>query len=90
MRSIQIACQKRPVKVEELDFLLRQIELGIHELGERTITTVQLGDMIMEGLALLDQVAYVRFASVYKDFRDPQEFQGILNSLKSDDSLVGP
>jgi transcriptional repressor NrdR len=84
MRSIQIACQKRPVKFEELDFLLRQIERRILENGERTITSVQLGDMMMDGLALLDKVAYVRFASVYKDFRDPEEFQGILNSLKSD------
>jgi transcriptional repressor NrdR len=83
MRSIQIACQKRPVKFEELDFMLRQIERSILEQGEKTITTVQLGDMLMDSLHGLDKVAYVRFASVYKDFRDPDEFQGILNSLKS-------
>lgn len=84
MRSIQIACQKRPVKLEELDFLLRQVERRIQENGERTITSIQLGDMMMDGLAQLDKVAYVRFASVYKDFRDPDEFQEILNSLKSE------
>ncbi|MEZ4741496.1 MAG: transcriptional regulator NrdR [Bdellovibrionota bacterium] len=84
MRSIQIACQKRPVTLDELDFLLRQIERAILEKGEKTITTIELGDMIMDSLHRLDKVAYVRFASVYKDFRDPDEFQRILNSLKVD------
>lgn len=84
MRSIQIACQKRPVKYEELEFMLGQVERRIMQKAERTIPSRTLGDMIMENLHDLDQVAYVRFASVYKDFRDPQEFLAVLGSLESE------
>ena len=81
LRSIQIACQKRAIKIEEIEFMLRQIEGKLQEMGERIVTSRQLGDLIMEGLNHLDQVAYVRFASVYKDFKDPNEFLAILKSL---------
>lgn len=81
IRSIQIACQKRPIKIEEMEFMLGQIESQLQEKGERIISSRQLGDFIMAGLNELDPVAYVRFASVYKDFKDPNEFYTLLKSL---------
>ena len=87
MRSVQIACQKRNIKIEEIEFMLRKVEGRFQELGERVVSSRQLGDLIMEGLSQLDQVAYVRFASVYKDFKDPNEFYAILKSLNKTDLL---
>lgn len=81
IRSIQIACQKRPIKIEEMEFMLGHIESKLQEKGERIISSRQLGDFIMNGLNELDPVAYVRFASVYKDFKDPNEFYTLLRSL---------
>ena len=81
LRSIQIACQKRNVRIEEMEFMLRRVESRLQEIGERVLTSRQLGDLIMEGLIDLDSVAYVRFASVYKDFKDPQEFHSIIKSM---------
>lgn len=89
-RSVQVACQKRNIKIEQIEFMLRKVEIRFQELGERVISSRQLGDLIMEGLSLLDQVAYIRFASVYKDFKDPNEFYSILKSLnKTDKALQG-
>ena len=81
MHSVQVACQRRDIRIEEIEFMLRKVEVRFQELGERTISSRQLGDLIMEGLSDLDQVAYIRFASVYKDFKDPNEFYAILKSL---------
>ena len=81
LRSIQIACQKRKIKIEEIEFMLRSVEAKLQELGERIVPSRQLGELIMAGLNNLDLVAYVRFASVYKDFTDPNEFYSILKSL---------
>lgn len=82
LRSIQIACQKRPVKLEEIEFMLSQVEKKILEKNSKLIPSKELGDMIMKNIHDLDKVAYVRFASVYKDFKDPQEFLKILSSLE--------
>ncbi len=81
IRSVQIACQKRPVKIEEIEFLVAQIEGKLQETGEHLVGSRRLGDLIMEGLCSMDSVAYVRFASVYKDFKDPNEFYGLLKTL---------
>jgi transcriptional repressor NrdR len=88
LRSIQIACQKRALKLEDLEGMLRKIEGRLQEQGERIVPSTQLGDMIMEGLYQLDQVAYIRFASVYKDFKDPKEFSATLQLLKEGSSDV--
>jgi transcriptional repressor NrdR len=82
LRSIQIACQKRNISIEEAEFMLGKVELALQEMGERIISSHLVGQLIMENLYDLDKVAYVRFASVYKDFKDPSEFQSILKSLK--------
>jgi transcriptional repressor NrdR len=87
LRSLQIACQKRKIKPEELAFMLNQVESRIQEEGEAVIPSQRLGDLLMAGLAKLDPVAYIRFASVYKDFKDPSEFQHILHTLTIDKDL---
>lgn len=81
IRSIQVACQKRPIGVEKIESLLDQIERQIQDQGERVVPSVVLGALILQRLHELDKVAYVRFASVYKDFKDPVEFMRELESL---------
>lgn len=84
-RSIQTACQKRPITYEQIDGMIARLEKTVQESAERTVSSQKLGDLIMEGLHDLDKVAYVRFASVYKDFKDPSEFMQEIRSLKRED-----
>ena len=79
--SVQIACRKRPVSINEIEELLANIEKTVQESGQRTVPSTQLGDMILSGLYTLDKVAYIRFASVYKDFQNPLQFLQELNTL---------
>lgn len=81
-RAIQTACQKRPITYEQIDSLLVKLERAVQETGERTIPSQRIGDLIMESLHGLDKVAYVRFASVYKDFKDPIEFLNEIRGLE--------
>jgi len=81
MRSIQLACQKRPPTLDDIETLLARIERKIQEGGERTVTSQALGTLVLEHLHELDKVAYVRFASVYKEFKHPREFIDELKSL---------
>jgi len=81
LRSLQVACSKRPISMEQIEEMMDRIERAIQEHGERTVPSQKLGDMIMEALHGLDKVAYVRFASVYKDFKDPDEFLAELKGL---------
>lgn len=80
-RAIQTACQKRPITIDQIDGMISKMEKILAERGERTVKSQKLGDMVMEGLHDLDPVAYVRFASVYKDFKDPQEFMSEIKRL---------
>jgi len=81
LRSLQIACRKRDITLEQLEIMLDRIERAIQEVGDRTIPSARLGDMMLSALNDVDKVAYVRFASVYKDFKDPEEFMSELKSL---------
>jgi transcriptional repressor NrdR len=81
LRSIQIACQKRPLKLEDLEAMLRAVEGALQERGERVVTSQFLGDLILTTLGLRDPVAYIRFASVYKEFKSPNEFYATLQQL---------
>lgn len=81
MRSIQIACQKRPVKLDQMEFMLSVVERKLTEAGEKVVPSNRLGELIMKGMLDLDKVAYVRFASVYKEFHSPSEFLEILKSF---------
>lgn len=80
-RGIVKACEKRPVPLAAIDKLVRDIELQAYNSLEQEMTTAQIGEMVMDGLRLLDEVAYVRFASVYRQFRDIQSFMQELTHL---------
>jgi transcriptional repressor NrdR len=75
------ACEKRPVAMIQLEAISDRAELMVQDSSEREVTTTSLGEMIMGELKNLDKVAYVRFASVYLDFKDVQEFMSELKEL---------
>ena len=74
-RSIAIACRKRPVSPERMERLASSIQRQIETSGDSEIPSARLGELVMEGLKALDPVAYIRFASVYKDFREAKDFE---------------
>jgi transcriptional repressor NrdR len=74
-RSIAIACRKRPVPPERIDKLASSIQRQVETSGESEIDSTRIGGMVMDGLKALDPVAYIRFASVYKDFREARDFE---------------
>ena len=80
------ACEKRPVSMAVIDEFVDSLERNLQDLGEREVAAKQVGEWVMEGLARMDDVAYVRFASVYRQFKDLNEFmdelKGLLNSRK--------
>lgn len=78
------ACEKRPVPLSATDELVRGIEMRAYNTYDQEITSVAIGEMVMDGLKQLDEVAYVRFASVYRQFTDIQTFRDELNKLLSD------
>lgn len=83
LRSLMAACQKRPVSLGRLEELAGDIQARLMEQPDREIPSRTLGDMVMDGLKLIDSVAYVRFASVYREFKDLPDF------VKSLELLVG-
>ncbi len=85
LAGLQKACEKRPVSVATLQEIVDRITRKIQELGESEIPGQRIGQEVMEELSRLDQVAYVRFASVYRDFKDLHAFMAELKSLIRDD-----
>lgn len=79
--AIQAACIKRPVSITDIELVVAKIEKVLMEKNARSITSRTIGDLTMDYLRSIDHVAYVRFASIYKDFKDPQEFKAELDSL---------
>jgi len=75
------ACEKRPVRVSALETVADRIEAALQERPEREISTEEIGQQVMHELKHLDKVAFVRFASVYRNFRDIDEFTNELNEL---------
>ena len=84
LQGLLKACEKRPVATPKLESIVDEIESVVQESTERELTTTEIGEMIMRGLKKLDKVAYVRFASVYMDFKDVQEFMSELKNLLKD------
>jgi transcriptional repressor NrdR len=74
-RSIAIACRKRDVAPERIERLVSSIQRQVETLGDSEIPSARIGEMVMDGLKALDPVAYIRFASVYKDFREARDFE---------------
>lgn len=89
-RSIQIALRKRPVDSERIDRAVSGIVRQLENRGEADINSRDIGLLIMDALKALDDVAYVRFASVYRDFREAKDFEEFLDQLSSDDLDAAP
>ena len=81
MRSIQHAIRKRPVEPERVERMVNGIVRRLESSGETEIPSTTIGELVMQGLSNLDTVAYVRFASVYKNFREAKDFENIIGQL---------
>ncbi len=82
LRSMRVALRKRPVDEEKLERVVNSVVRQLESLGESEITTRQVGAIVMDTLKALDHVAYVRYASVYRDFRTLEAFNEFVDSLK--------
>jgi transcriptional repressor NrdR len=82
------ACHKRPVAAQEIDRIVAQVEQFAYNSMQQEITTQQIGEMVMEELRKLDEVAYIRFASVYRQFTDISTFMHELKRLMNEDAAV--
>ena len=80
-RSVEIALRKRPVDPERVERMINGIVRQLESLGDGEVPSETVGGLVMEGLKGLDDVAYVRFASVYKDFREAKDFEEIIGEL---------
>ena len=80
-KSITIALRKRPIDAETIDKFISKIVRNLEGLGENEIPTSTIGKFIMDGLSNLDQVAYVRFASVYRNFKEAKDFEQFIGNL---------
>jgi transcriptional repressor NrdR len=81
MRSIEVALRKRPVDAERVDRMVNGIVRQLESQGETEIPSDRIGELVMEGLRSLDSVAYVRFASVYRNFREARDFNMLIDEL---------
>jgi transcriptional repressor NrdR len=90
LRSVQIALRKRPVEPERIDELVSKIVRELESQGESEISSETIGETVMEHLRALDDVAYVRFASVYRNFREAKDFEAVLGELSGDEDGKPP
>ena len=84
MRSVSIATRKRPVKPEDIDRMVNGIVRRLETSGESDVSSTTIGELIMDGLSQLDSIAYVRFASVYRNFRETKDFEEFIDDLQSE------
>ena len=81
-RSVAIACRKRPIEQARIDRLVTGIQRQLETLGDTEVPATQIGALVMDGLKGLDSVAYIRFASVYKDFAEAKDFEEFAGAVK--------
>jgi transcriptional repressor NrdR len=81
LRSVEISLRKRPVDPERIERMISSIVRKLESMGENEIASSVIGELVMEELKQLDDVAYVRFASVYRNFREPKDFERVLGEL---------
>jgi transcriptional repressor NrdR len=81
-QAIEVACKKRPVSGDRITALVDEIERLLYNRQDKEVESSEIGELVMERLRALDQVAYVRFASVYRQFEDAQEFRKIVDMLR--------
>jgi len=84
-RSVTLACRKRDIAPERIDRLVSGIQRQVETLGESEVPSMAIGEMVMEGLRQIDSVAYIRFASVYRDFSEARDFEEIASEILSED-----
>ncbi|NMI02786.1 transcriptional regulator NrdR [Paenibacillus sp. SZ31] len=87
LRGLIRACEKRPVSVETLEMMVSEVEKSLRNTADAEVESRQIGELLMEQLFPVDEVAYVRFASVYRQFKDINMFMKELKSLLSKDDL---
>ena len=80
-KSVNIATRKRPVVPDRIDRMINGIVRQLESSGDQEVPSERIGELVMEGLASLDSVSYVRFASVYKDFREAKDFEEFIGEL---------
>jgi transcriptional repressor NrdR len=81
-KSVAVACRKRGIEQERIDQLVSGIQRQIETSGENEVRSRDIGEMVMDGLRLLDSVAYIRFASVYRDFSEARDFEEFASTVK--------
>ena len=88
-RSLNIALRKRPVDPDRIERMVNVIQRRLEPSGEPEVSSQLIGEYVMEGLSSLDKVAYVRFASVYRNFREAKDFEDFIGSLGGTDNMGG-
>jgi transcriptional repressor NrdR len=88
VRSVQIALRKRPVDPERVDRMINGLVRQLESSGEPEVSSEKIGELLMQGLKPLDEVAYVRFASVYRNFREARDFGPLLDELSSEEGAA--
>ena len=81
-KSISLAVRKRPISAERVEKIVNSLQRRFESSGETEITTTQIGESVMEALSHLDNIAYIRFASVYKDFRDLRDLKEFVSTIE--------
>lgn len=81
LAGIMKACEKRPISIEKMEEVITQVERGIQKKSDREVCSSRIGELVMEKLKTLDDVAYVRFASVYRQFKDVSQFMQELKDI---------
>jgi transcriptional repressor NrdR len=84
IRGLQKACEKRPVTMEQINALASRVRQDLMLGGKQEVTSQEIGDLVMKYLKDLDRVAYIRFASVYKKFEEPEDFRRLLLEVKKE------
>jgi transcriptional repressor NrdR len=85
-RSVEVALRKRPVEPERIERLVNGIVRQLESMGDAEITSDKIGELVMDGLKGLDHVAYVRFASVYRNFDEPKDFGALIGELSGENT----
>lgn len=86
-RSMQMALRKRPVDPDQVEQVISRVVRELESLGESEVSTETIGNMVMEGLKELDKVAYIRFASVYRNFEDAKDFEDFMSNMDKPSKL---
>lgn len=82
IRGLQKACEKRPVTMEQINVLASKVRQDLMSRGKEEVSSQEIGDLVMQHLKNLDRIAYIRFASVYKKFEEPEDFRQLLLEVK--------